>query len=241
MEVCRRMDSVKYLLRPRRAISFTVFFTFFGLACAGSLRSQEQGGDLRQAAAEPSAAELLERFAAAVEDLEAGFERTVRDSEGELLEDPATGRFLLLRPDRFLWHEEAPFEQLLVADGESLWTYDVELEQVMRDPLERLAMTPAMLLAGSGDLNEHYRVERAASADDLRWIALEPLDAAGSDFLTARIAFDERDVPVLLEIVDGLENLTRIAFVDVEVNPGLDSALFEFEPPAGVHVVGGED
>jgi outer membrane lipoprotein carrier protein len=45
---------------------------------------------------------------------------------------------------------------------------------------------------------------------------------------------------VVLELINGLRNLTRVEFFDVEVNPGLDPALFDFEPPGGVRVVGSD-
>ena len=45
-------------------------------------------------------------------------------------------------------------------------------------------------------------------------------------------------VPQWLEMVDSLDQTTRIAFSHVELNPDLDPALFEFTPPPGVDVIG---
>ena len=46
--------------------------------------------------------------------------------------------------------------------------------------------------------------------------------------------------PRRLELVDGVNQITRIALANVVVNPELATGVFEFKPPAGVHVLGGK-
>ena len=53
------------------------------------------------------------------------------------------------------------------------------------------------------------------------------------------IGFDGT-TPQRLELVDGSNQVTRIEFENVVVNPDLADAEFEFRPPAGVDVIGGE-
>ena len=48
------------------------------------------------------------------------------------------------------------------------------------------------------------------------------------------------DVASLHELVDGLDQTTSIVFSEIAVNTGLSDSVFEFEPPAGVDVIGGE-
>ena len=228
------MDFVKYSLRLRRAIISPSFVCLGGLLLSVSAWAQlEANGD-----EELRPAELVERFVAEVDDLTASFEQNVFDVDGELTET-SSGQFLLLRPSRFAWYYETPDEIAIIADGESLWMHDVELEQITVAPLSDLATSPAMVLSGEGTVSESFVVSDAASFDGKRWIELLPIDDDG-EFESARIAFLD-GVPSVLELVDGISQLTRIEFRDIDVNSGLKAGDFEFEPPEGVDVIGGDD
>ena len=50
--------------------------------------------------------------------------------------------------DDFCFDYRKPFEQTIVADGQTLWFYDVDLNQVTQRPqAQALGNTPAALLA----------------------------------------------------------------------------------------------
>ena len=49
-----------------------------------------------------------------------------------------------------------------------------------------------------------------------------------------------RDSGGQLELVDGLNQVTRIELENLAVNPDVADSTFEFKPPAGVDVIGGE-
>jgi outer membrane lipoprotein-sorting protein len=53
------------------------------------------------------------------------------------------------------------------------------------------------------------------------------------------IGFDGT-TPRRLELVDGLNHVTRIELDNLAVNPELGDDVFEFEVPAGVDVIGDE-
>jgi outer membrane lipoprotein carrier protein len=225
------MDFVKFSHRRRRPIASLVAV----LCCFAS------GVVWPQAVQGPgSADELLDAFVADVRDLSAGFEQQRFDQNGIPVEELSTGRFALLRPDLFRWHYAAPDEQIIVADGEWLWFYDVQLEQADRRPKSDLATSPAMLLSGAATLRDSYDISELSPADGKRWLELTPIDPAANEFVVARLGF-AGGVPVVLELVDGLNELTRIAFAAIEVNTGLTSDDFAFVPPAGVTIVGADD
>jgi outer membrane lipoprotein carrier protein len=248
LAACKRTDFVKYSPHRRRATSrnglvyWAVFWVSLSVSAQDDSRDVQGTGTGAGAGAgageaiSKSEATVLERFVAEVSDLTAGFEQSRFDADGELIEEVAPGRFSLLRPDRFRWHQEAPFEQLFVADGEYLWYYDVDFEQVTREPLDNIAGTPALLLIGEGEVGESFEVSELAAVDGLDWIELTPLDAATSDFVSAKIGFDN-DVPVVIEFIDTLGDLTRVDFFEIEVNAGLDAAQFQYEPPDGVDLI----
>ncbi len=71
----------------------------------------------------------------------------------------ASGKLVFSRPGKFRWEYEKPYEQIIVGDGEKLWVYDKDLNQVTVKKLEgALGSSPAALLAGSNDIEEYYNL-----------------------------------------------------------------------------------
>jgi len=169
--------------------------------------------------------------------LSATFAQTLRNSEGQPTEH-ASGTLALSRPDRFRWDYRAPYLQTIVADGERLWLYDSDLEQVTVRELESgLGSTPAMLLSGSGHVADAFESAGVEKKGDWTWCRLRPRDPQ-SDFELVSLAFDARGELAGMELRDKLGQLTVIEFTDVRRNPPLDASLFRFTPPPGADVIG---
>ncbi|MDH4260921.1 MAG: outer membrane lipoprotein chaperone LolA [Gammaproteobacteria bacterium] len=181
------------------------------------------------------AASRVEDFLGQLTSLRAEFRQTVTDARGRLLER-AEGSVALARPGRFRWDYRVP-EQLIISDGLTVWLYDVELEQVsVRAAGDALAGTPAMLLAGDGDLNGDFEITDAGQQDGLDWSRLTPRREDG-DFREVRLGFAGRELR-RMTLFDRLGQTTELELLQVERNPRFDSSLFKFEPPPGVDVVG---
>ena len=84
----------------------------------------------------------------------------------------SSGTFEFARPDRFRFVYKKPFEQTIVADGQTLWLYDVDLNQVTaRKQSQVLGSTPAAIIAASSDLNalrKDFALEAAPDKDGLQ-------------------------------------------------------------------------
>src|SRR5690606_22658350 len=103
------------------------------------------------ASAHASALEQFRGFLAGTQSARAAFEQKVYDKSGRLVQE-AAGSFVFQRPGRFRWVYDKPADQLIVGDGERVWIYDRELNQVtVRGLSSALGSTPAALLAGSTD------------------------------------------------------------------------------------------
>ena len=190
-----------------------------------------------EASATPGTA-ALDRFLDEVDTFTAEFEQELTSSDGQLL-DTAAGTLSLKRPNRFLWRYETPIEQLVIADGEQLWMYDIDLEQATVAPLDSdNPSSPAMLLSGEQDVRDGFDVVEDFARDGRDWIRLSP-KPGGTDFRSVLIGFSD-GLPVQLELVDGLDQVTSITFSGIAVNADLSDSAFEFEPPAGVDVIGGD-
>jgi outer membrane lipoprotein carrier protein len=169
--------------------------------------------------------------------LSADFSQVVRGRDGQIAER-ASGTLALSRPNRFRWDYRQPYLQTIVADGERLWLYDSDLEQVTVRELEAgLGSTPAMLLSGSGRVGDAFESVKVERAGEWTWYRLRPRDTA-SDFDSVSLALDARGELAAMELRDKLGQLTVIEFAGVRRNPPLDPALFRFEPPPGADVIG---
>jgi chaperone LolA len=180
--------------------------------------------------------EHLQSFLDDVQTLQAEFYQELWGADEELVEI-ATGSLSLRRPNHFLWSYQSPIEQLVLADGESLWIYDVELAQATVTPLsDIIEATPAMLLSGDQAVRDGFEVLESFAADGLSWVRLAPR-IPGSDFRSVLIGFQDAEL-ARLELIDGLDQTTRINFSEVLLNQDLAVDLFSFDPPAGVDVIG---
>lgn len=232
MEICKRMDSERSLRRRRPRTE--------GLVGLASLILLASFASAQTAAPVPDADRgVLDAFLDEVQTLTADFEQEIRAADGRLLQT-ASGTVALSRPNRFRWVYDQPFEQWIIADGEYLWIYDVELEQATRAPIDdTVASTPAMLLSGDRAVREGFTVVESFERDSLSWVRLEP-NLPGTDFRSVLIAFDGIS-PRRLELEDTLNQVTAIELSNVELNPKLRDRLFEFKPPRGVDVIGEEN
>ena len=123
-----------------------------------------------------------------------------------------------------------------MADGQKLWLYEADLEQVIIRQLEDgIGDTPAALLTGRQDVLERFTISKSWQADGIQWVALAP-KAAAADFAAVRLAFDGPKL-VSLELDDRLGQRTRLDFSRVELNPRLDDRSFRFDIPPGADVI----
>lgn len=188
------------------------------------------------ALAETGGAEKLNQFVDKVQTFDAHFEQTVIDAEGNILEQ-AEGEFQLQRPGKFRWDYQAPYPQQIVADGERIWFYDVDLEQVtVKSQQEALADTPATLLSGEEVPADKYHIQNLPSDDGLLWVELTPRDTESS-FQAVSLAFDGNSLKQMI-MRDSFDQRTRLTFSQVRENPDFGKGIFAFTPPTGVDVVG---
>ena len=182
-----------------------------------------------------AALDPLEYFFSNVKTLRAVFHQSVLTENLELI-DESEGELWLSRPGRFRWNYGTPLEQVVVADGERLWVYDPGLEQaVLRDQDEALGHTPAGLLAGSISPTRSYLVERLGDQGGIDWVSVFPKD---TDATFSQIQFGfESDTLRLVQMLDPLQQITRIRFSNVQINIAIPAERFTLEIPEGTDII----
>ena len=148
----------------------------------------------------------------------------------------AQGSFEFQRPGRFRWVYARPYEQLIVSDGQHLFLYDKDLNQVTKKKLAgALPASPASILFGSNDFEHDFAVSDDGSADGVEWIRALP-HAKDSLFERIRIGFAD-GLPVAMQLRDSFGQTTELRFEHVQRNPRLGAERFEYVPPKGVDVL----
>jgi len=185
------------------------------------------------------ATDRLNDFFAKKGAMRADFVQTVQGAAFVQPEE-SRGTLLMQRPGKFRWDYHLPYEQQIIADGKQLWIYDVDLEQVIVKPLDKaLGDTPALLLSGDGEVGQRFDIkELPDKGDGLLWVQLLPRQA-DTGFTTVKLGFDQQYLRSM-ELVDGFEQVTKLAFSNVETGIKLPVDTFVFVPPQGVDVIGGK-
>ena len=151
----------------------------------------------------------------------------------------STGTFEFSRPSRFKFVYKKPFEQTIVADGQTLWLYDVDLNQVTaRKQADVLGSTPAALIASAADisaLKADFTLAAAPDKDGLEWVLATP-KAKDGQLQNVRIGFRAGQL-ASLDILDSFGQKSSMTFAAFQSNVSLDAASFQFKPPQGADVV----
>jgi outer membrane lipoprotein carrier protein len=148
---------------------------------------------------------------------------------------PSSGNFVFARPGKFIWTYQKPYEQILQADGEKLYIYDKDLNQVTIKKLgNALGSSPAAILFGSNDLDKNFTLKEAPSKDGVEWLQAIP-KTKDTSFESIRIGL-RGGVPVAMELRDAFGQASELTFTKFEKNPPLPSDRFKFVVPKGADV-----
>ncbi len=155
----------------------------------------------------------------------------------------STGQFVFARPLRFRFDYQKPFAQTIVADGQSLWLYDADLNQVtVRPQSQALAATPAALIALAPDvatLRSDFVLADAPDRDGLEWVMATPR-ANDSQIQSVQMGFltsGEATTLKRLQIEDSFGQRSVLSFEAIVVNTTLPAGVFVFKAPPGADVI----
>ena len=151
----------------------------------------------------------------------------------------SSGSFEFSRPGRFKFVYKKPFEQFIVADGQTLWLYDVDLNQVTaRKQAQALGSTPAALIASASDmsaLQADFILTAVPDSEGLEWVQATP-KAKDSSLQHVRVGFKGADLAAL-DILDSFGQLSSMRFTTLQSNVALEANSFAFKPPAGADLI----
>lgn len=155
----------------------------------------------------------------------------------------SSGTLEFQRPGRFRFSYKKPFEQTLLADGQTLWLHDPDLQQVTaRAQAQVLGSTPLALIISATDLaglQKDFQLQPEAARDGLQWVRATPKRAEGQvqQVLAGFRASDRGAELVVLEVLDTLGQRSVLTFSQFEINPAIKADAFQFHVPTGTDVI----
>ncbi|NLP62281.1 outer membrane lipoprotein chaperone LolA [Paraburkholderia sacchari] len=150
----------------------------------------------------------------------------------------SSGTFVFSRPGKFIWTYEKPYQQLLQSDGDNLYVYDKDLNQVTERKLGgALGASPAAILFGSNDLEKNFTLSDAGVKNGIDWLQLVP-KSKDTQFKSVGIGFRDGNLEAM-ELHDVFGNVTLLTFSNIEKNPSLPASAFKFVRPKGADLITG--
>ena len=151
----------------------------------------------------------------------------------------ADGTVAFKKPGMMRWQLDGDEPQVIVADGQTIWFYQIDEQQVLKAPFASAfrSTTPISFLVGVGRIAEDFDVEILSRDAAQINLALQPRHGSG-DFGQLRLGVDAQSYEIVsAEVVDAVGNVTHLSFSEQRRNSGLPDSEFRFEVPAGVDVV----
>lgn len=148
----------------------------------------------------------------------------------------SSGRVMMMRPGKFRWETYNPTRQIVIANGDTLWVYDVDLQQATQQRVSSQGGTnPAALLTGNiSVLTKRFSVTKIKRNGAI-WFQLTPKSTSNT-FTLVQMQFSSGKLVNML-VKNNLGQTTRFHFYNIRLNAPLSSQLFIFKPPRGVDVL----
>ncbi|MGM8898573.1 MULTISPECIES: outer membrane lipoprotein chaperone LolA [unclassified Psychrobacter] len=177
------------------------------------------------------AAKRLNKLLTNTKSMTANFTQTTKGATNGTFK----GSMSVQRPNNFRWETKSPSEQLIVANGNSMWIYDKDLEQATKQGVDsQVGNTPALLLSGDpSKIDKNFKVTQPY--ENKNYYVLYPKTGDAS-FKNLSVSFSGGK-PVMMVLNDTLGQTTSIKFNDIKLNPSVSSSQFKFTPPKGVDVI----
>lgn len=199
------------------------------------------------ASSEQQATNNLVKQLTNIKSLSANFEQTTKATGGtkpaqrtglsaQHMNQTFVGEMKVERPGKFYWDTKTPSKQTIVTSGKTVWIYDPDLQQAVRQTLDdQVANTPALLLSGNtAQIMQAYRVAQPDQSKTYYRLYPRSKEAA---FQSLTISFGENKAPNMMVLLDSLGQTTTIRFSNIKVNPSIPASVFNFTPPKGTDII----
>ena len=151
----------------------------------------------------------------------------------------AWGKVYFKRPGKMLWRYDEPKGQFVLADGQFLYFYQPEQNQIIKSALKNAFRTdiPLSFLLGIGNLKKDFSSALKSTDENEYVLRLVPKgDSAGFGEILLGVSKNSADI-LWVSVRDASGNLTTIRFSGMRKGVALKESLFTLHIPNGVDVV----
>lgn len=151
----------------------------------------------------------------------------------------STGLVKIKKPGSFYWETKTPNQQIIVSNGESMWIYDVDLQQATEQAAASASqLSPAYILSGNeADLTRYFTITKVLSDThshtDSYLLKAKQKEATFTDVTLTFVDGQLTDISVK----NSLQQTTDFRFSNIKTNPSLNASLFTFKAPKGVDIL----
>ena len=185
---------------------------------------------------------LIQKQYQSIRSFSGRFIQTSHRADTEIGPKKAEGLVFYKRPGKMRWLYEAPEEQLLVTNGQTMWLYDSLLENVTVQKLQKITEGTALsFLLGLGNLQAdfiHREISKnLLSGQDSLIVELEPRKS------TANLAFIQLNVHPetynlqTIALMDQQDNYRTIQLMNMKYNLEIEDNFFEFTVTNDMEVI----
>jgi outer membrane lipoprotein carrier protein len=170
-----------------------------------------------------------------LQDLQMNFKKEMKSEVFKEVK-PIKGVIYLKQPDKFRMESS---EEIIVSDGQVVWTYTKELQQVTKQRVQ--SGQEFNFLSFLEDIQTKYEAEllgaEKVEGAECKKMLLTPKER-GTDFEKLTLWVDGKSYLIRkMELQDLTGNKTRFWFTEIKINPGLQKNRFEFKPTAKVELI----
>lgn len=182
------------------------------------------------------ATDSLSAFIKDARTVRAEFSQTLLDKNTQVIQE-STGTMLFERPGKFRWIYKTPYEQLIVGDGDKVWFYDEDLNQVTVRQLDlAIGSSPAALLAGSSTIETNFEIIELGEQSQIEWLEAIP-KTKESSFEFIQLGFSLNGTLKMMVLRDNFGQTTLLTFTDLTQNISLPTDTFTFVPPDNADII----
>ncbi len=150
------------------------------------------------------------------------------------------GKVLIKKPSRMRWTYVKPEKKEFVSDGTKIYSYLPLDQRVIESPVPppNEATTPALFLAGSGDIVRDFTATAAEPAvPGTVAVKLTPR-TKDPEFEYLVVSLDPKTLQIrALSTLDLQGGRSTLTFTNLKENTGISDKDFEFRVPRGVDVI----
>ena len=157
----------------------------------------------------------------------------VYDNKSQLIEE-ASGDVVFKKPHFFKWIYQAPHQNQIIGDGETVYIYDPDLSQVIMSRFSQSKSNNPANIFFLNNLEESFKVTKILIDDEV-WYSCES-KSKDIDYQSIEISFNKDKIKAM-KVIDGLQNKIIINFVNISYSTDIDEASFLFNVPDNVEVI----